>query len=254
LLRERDVILYRTADSYNLAGLGMRWVNELIDRHGRNGWCLDVDPDEAFVFPSCERGSLRQLVNYLSTRGYEAMSAVMLDMYPSAIGEAAGSDIGRIQAAYRFFDRRIYSYPHPICPYVEHYGGVRRRLFRGYQLMSKAPLVNGAAGVKYLLAEHRITPARMADVSGALLHYHLVAALQAEYRAAFNETAIWREVSGNSMERGRIEASLPGISGDSLLGEDSVEYQSSEQLFLLGIIQGATTLAPPSQSARADPK
>jgi hypothetical protein len=35
-------------------GLGMRWVNELIDRHGRRNRCLFVDADEALVFPGYE--------------------------------------------------------------------------------------------------------------------------------------------------------------------------------------------------------
>src|SRR5262249_44928532 len=48
---EPDVILYHTPDRYSLAGWGVRWINEVIDRHGRKNWCLYLDADEAFVFP-----------------------------------------------------------------------------------------------------------------------------------------------------------------------------------------------------------
>jgi hypothetical protein len=81
--------------------VGMRWVNELIDRHGRRNWCLFVDADEALVSPGYEDVILRQLIEYLNENGYEAMLARLLDMYPgnNPNREGAALWIGKGQQA-----------------------------------------------------------------------------------------------------------------------------------------------------------
>src|SRR5207248_6285689 len=111
---------------------------------------------------------------YLREHGYEAMLAPLLDMYPAKISldKAQGSVVDRV-SDYLFFDNQRYVYGHPICPYQEMFGGIRRRLFGMYNLSNKAPLIDGAAGVKFVLTSHRLTPAKIADVAGVLLHYHL---------------------------------------------------------------------------------
>jgi predicted Zn-dependent protease len=240
LLQQPDVILYQSSDRYSLAGDGMRWINELIERHGRNNWCIYVDADEALIFPGCETHDLHQLTEYLDRKRYEALLAPMLDMYPEKLDMGDADGPVDWQSSYVFFDSRLDSYEHHFSPYRELYGGIRRRLFDGYQLMNKAPLVNGAAGIRFLLSGHRITPAKVADVSGALLHYHLVYLLQAKYRSLVLEAIRQREFPSNATERVRSMELLPKIaSSGSLLGEDSVRYESSEQLVKLGVLHAS---------------
>ena len=239
LLDNRDIILYHTTDRYSMAGDGMRWINELISRYGRKNWCLYIDADEALVYPDCETSDLHELTNLLDHNGDEAMSALMLDMYPESV--ASISDAARSwQSSYVFFDNYFQSFGYPICPYRETRGGVRRRLFQGYQLLTKVPMINGAADIKFLLSCHRITPAKVSNISAALLHYHLVYLLQPEYQTLFHQAIESREYPNNALERVRSLELLPGILAKRpLLCEESVKFQTSEQLSDLGIITSA---------------
>ena len=232
LSKEPDVILYQTSDRYSLAGAGMRWINELIKRHGQGKWCLHVDADEALVIPGNQGRSLQHLTAYLDARGFDALPARMLDMYPAKLDDGTYADNWTTE--FRYFDNRFYSHAHPVCPYREVYGGIRRRLFAGYQIVSKVPLIKGSNGIRFLMSAHQTTPAKIADVSGVLLHYHLVYALADKYKPLFREAISHHEFPSNSLERLRSQELLSTIAtAGSLLGEDSVMFESSEQLVKL---------------------
>ena len=84
------------------------------------------------------------------------------------------------------------------------------------------------------------TPAKMADVTGVLLHYHLSYLLEAQYQPLFSEAIANREFSNNSLERLRCQDILPEVSSTgSFLGENSIRFQSSEQLVSLGLMQAS---------------
>jgi tetratricopeptide (TPR) repeat protein len=233
---EPDVILYHTPDRYSLAGWGVRWINEVIDRHGRENWCLYLDADEAFVFPDSETTSLKTLTHYLDTHGFEAVVAPMLDMYPAEMPSKEGS-LDELQSLYGYFDWPLYSQAGAVCPYLEFFGGIRRRLFAGFQLLTKVPLINGAAGIKFLMSTHRITPAKVADITGALLHYHLIGILQPEYQPLLNEAIANREFPSSSLERLRSRELLRKLEPlKSLRSKDAVHFESTAQLTGLGVL------------------
>jgi thioredoxin-like negative regulator of GroEL len=236
LLNAPDTIVYQTADSYNDSGAGMRWINELLDRHGRKNWCLYVDVDEAFVFPADDRLRLGDLTDYLSRNGDEAVVAPMLDMFPAAVPGSQPLADDTWTSSFIYFDKNVWSQGFHACPYHEQFGGVRRRLFGGFQLMNKVPLINGAAGVRFLLSSHRITPAKISHITAALLHYHLVYLLQPEFRSLFGEAIERREFTSNGLERLRSQEMFGKIAqADSLLDRDSVRFESGTQLAELGI-------------------
>jgi tetratricopeptide (TPR) repeat protein len=233
LLQDKpDVILYRTKDSYAASGFGMRWINELIEQHGANNWCLHVDADEAFVFPNCQSIGLRGLTEDLDRQGHECMLAPLIDLYPSRVPyDSTASDIRDIQSSYLFFDNQFEAFDIPICPYKEIYGGVRRRLMHGYQLLNKVPLINGAAGIRFLLSSHQTTPAQLADMRGALLHYHLVNLFEPQYKTLLTEAIERREFPSNSLERWRSREILRRLSPyESLLYERSVKFDTATNL------------------------
>lgn len=251
LLKSADVILYRTTDQYGLAGAGMRWINELIARHGRNNWCLHVDSDEAFVFPGDTTLGLRGLTGYLRWSGQEALFATMLDMYPpQPTRNTTQEDIQSLENSYNYFDADLHFYGHEMCPYREGFGGVRRRLFGGYQLINKVPLINGAAGIKFLLSSHRTTPAKLSDVTGVILHYHLINLLQPEFRPLLDEAIERRQFPSNALERLRSRNQLPKVlSSNSLVYDKSVQHHSEDQLLELGIVQAPKTYLEFSRAA-----
>src|SRR5258706_6575071 len=219
----------------------MRWINELVHRHGRDNWCLYVDADEALVFADCERIGLRGLADYLSAKGHEAVSATMLDMYPDAIASLGGLlDQMAVIARCGFFDNRFISQGYPMCPYNEILGGVRRRLLAGYTLMNKTPLIRGGSGIRFLLSSHRVTPARTSDVTAALLHYHLGYLFADDFRHLVQEEVDRRQHPSNAVERRRYLKALPEVAGrQSLLSQDSVRFESSRQLLELGVLRAS---------------
>jgi tetratricopeptide (TPR) repeat protein len=234
---ESDVLLYHTPDRYSLAGWGVRWINEVIDRHGRENWCLYLDADEAFVFPGSETTSVKALTQYLDANGSQAVIAPMLDMYPAEVAASAGN-LDELQSRYAYFDWPLYSQAGAVCPYVEFYGGIRRRLLAGFQLLTKVPLINGAAGIKFLMSTHRITPAKVADVTGALLHYHLVSILQPEYQALLNQAIDNREFPSSSLERLRSRELLRKLESlKDLRSKNAVRFESTQQLTELGVMR-----------------
>jgi tetratricopeptide (TPR) repeat protein len=255
LLNHCDVILYKTSDQYSRSGWGMRWINELIERYGKKNWCIFVDADEAFIYPEYENLNLHGLADYLGGNGYEAMPATMLDMYPAVLPSGdTQEDFERRKESYVFFDNQFHRYGFPICPYQEVHGGIRRRLFHGYQIMNKVPLINGAADVKFLVSSHLVTPCKLADIGGALLHYHLIYLLEPTLRSLARDEIERREHSSNASERLRIlEALPPAASTGALLGPDSVQFQSNTQLVDLGVMRASEGLLRHAES-RPRPK
>lgn len=239
LVHEPDVILYRTTDQYSISGSGMRWINEMIERHGQKNWCLHVDADEAFIFPRWGEIGLRGLVEYLDRRGYECMLGRLIDLYPENRQHGSSAEeMSQLQSPYVFFDNEFHVYDIPVCPYREIYGGVRRRLMGGYQMLNKVPLINGAAGIKFLLSSHRTTPASVADVNAALLHYHLIYLLEPRYQTVLAEAIERREFPSNSLERLRSRDLLQEFHpSETLLYEESTRYVSAEQLARIGILE-----------------
>lgn len=247
LLNCADVALYQTSDRYSVAGAGMRWVNELIDRHGRNNWCLHVDADEAFIYPNHERTSLPVFTERMRSLGDEAMLVSMLDMYPDNLKSTKSPKTA--EQTYRFFDNQFHMHGYPICPYCEITGGVRYRLFDGYQLLNKVPLIDGAAGIKFILSSHRITPARISSTSGALLHFHLSHVLQSEAKLLLDDAINRREFPSNALERLRSRVKLIELEKmSSLLCAESVAFVSSQQLTELGVIGDTSKLVRPDRN------
>jgi hypothetical protein len=240
LLAQPDVLLYRTEESFALAAYGMRWLNQLLERHGGRSWCLYVDADEALVYPGSEERDLRQLVRHLARARHEVMFAVMLDMFPARLDTAGAAD-GADGAAgptpgYDWFDPPRF-HPATICPYVEVSGGARERLFGRGVFLSKVPLVWGGAGIRYLM-NHRTTPGRVADVTGALLHHHLAYLLDERQRHRVQREAERGEHSDHAVDRAHCLALLPELGARAdLRGPASVRFESSRQLVELGILR-----------------
>lgn len=131
LAQQPDVHVFWTDGAFRGARGGTDWLNALLGRFGVGGWCVTVDVDELLRFPGSETTKLGALTSYLDSRGAQAMSCLLLDMYPGgAMGEsvyAAGDDL---LAAAPYFDSGPYKrFPFNQCPGFIIYGGVRERVF-----------------------------------------------------------------------------------------------------------------------------
>jgi tetratricopeptide (TPR) repeat protein len=171
LRAQPDVILYRAREDYRRSAAGTRWVNALIGRHGAGGWCLRVDADESFIYPGCETTPLDRLVDYLEHEDAEGVAAFMLDVFPERLFDANGNPASRADC--RFYDGDYLWSGRVRAPYLQPAGGIRSRLFRVQEYLHKIPLIKSSRAIH--LSVHDATALRLATVTGALLHYNLLA-------------------------------------------------------------------------------
>jgi tetratricopeptide (TPR) repeat protein len=170
LAAQPDVVVYRTRDHFREAMSGMRWINELIERHGRGGWRLFADADEAFIYPGWEQISLELLTKFLDRERAEGVAAFMLDVYP---GSPISAD-GRLpsHADCRHYDRDYTWIGHIRPPYVRPLGGVRVRLFGTQEYLHKVPLIKSDRTI--YIENHETPHLKLASITGVHLHYKLL--------------------------------------------------------------------------------
>ena len=88
----------------------------------------------------------------------------------------------RLKDQYRYYDisnldRPPYPWSEPSTPDIRlHWGGIRRTVFGTSNGLSKAAMVLMNGHVKPFVEWHHVIGARVADVSGVLLHYPFVSA------------------------------------------------------------------------------
>ncbi len=173
LQRAPDVHLFSTTDSFAAAGGGMRWVNHLIELHGRANWCVYVDADEQLILPDGVH-HLGEWTAQLEARGIDAAAGFMVDMVPerwSACDAYRPGDDPRTVS-----DRFVADYEMlgaVDCPWFDAVGGARRQLFGTTEKLRKVPLLRGGSGARYV-DSHSITAVPVAPLAVGLLHFKLL--------------------------------------------------------------------------------
>lgn len=173
-LREQDdVVLFRSSQPFAQTYAGVRWFNTLIERYGDECWCMYADVDEAIIFPNIETRGLRTLTDYMSTQGHQVFTGFMLDMVsPTLKSLTFSEDYTRFFDDYPFFENNYTSMPSETCPFHVTSGGVRRQ-FETMENLTKTPIIRGGIGIEFLQSSHKVSPAVVSDVSGAVLHFKL---------------------------------------------------------------------------------
>ena len=241
-----DTHLFHTAASFAESGAGMRWTNQLLDRHGSGAWCLTVDADEALVYPSCETAGLKSLTAYLDRCGVEAMAAPMLDLYAAETLERVAYTAGTsLIEAFPWFDATGYvRRDSNDFPFFRLHGGCRARVFHEHAaagpVLQKVPLIRWRPEIKYTSSKHTAFPCRLADVSGVLLHFKYLPEFAAQVRA---EVARGQHFMG-AKEYRAYQRRLDEGGELTLMGPPSCRYRDSAQLVALGLMQ-----APPAYMA-----
>lgn len=152
----------------------------LVGRFGGAGWVLCADIDELFEYPRRSSVPLPRFLRYLDARGFSAVRAHLLDLFPAG---PLGSDGASWRTEHRFYDlAEVERAPYPPVrsarndlaeaePFVLHGGA--RAAFGIRPLLTKHPLLRPSAGARWEHS-HYVTGARVADVSAVLLHYKFV--------------------------------------------------------------------------------
>ena len=131
LAEQPDVHVFRTTNRFHEARYGTDWLNALLAEYGIGCWCVTVDIDEMLVYPGSEQASLRTLTAYLDRNDYEALSCLLLDLYPSGpLKESSYHPGDDLLAAAPYFDPGPYRQMSiDLCPGVLVRGGMRERIF-----------------------------------------------------------------------------------------------------------------------------
>ena len=238
LLAQPDVHLFSTSGSFASSGFGMDWINGLLDAHGDGHWTLTVDADELLAYPGFESVALPRVCAHLDHLDAQGLFCMLLDMYADGplrdIGYRAGDSL---LAACPWFDPAPYRTVQAAAfPHVQLYGGVRERVF-GFSgavtpTLSKVPLVRWRAGMRFLLCTHALTPIRLAQMTGALLHFKF---LDDFHSRAMTEAARGEHFAGGLEYKlyAELLARNPAL---TLRDPNSVRLQDSRQLVEMGLM------------------
>ena len=273
LLNQPDVHVFRTEGRFREARGGTDWLNALLAEFGVGCWCVTVDIDELLYYPGSEHTPLPRLTAYLEEKGCEALSCLLLDLYPPGplrdCAYRAGDDL---VAAAPYFDIGPYQrLPMEHCPGWMIRGGVRERLFypecraRSVQtrvrnmyhrlllrlpvvrrknwvyarrptispLLTKVPLVRWDGRSRYLNVNHFVSPKTIAAETGVLLHFKF---LQDFHDRAMQEAARGEYYDG-AIEYLRYAERLSADPALTLVYEGSMRFDHSSQLVKLGLMQ-----------------
>lgn len=240
LQKQPDVHIFWTDESYAKNFSGVLWLNHLMEEYGNDAWCMYVDVDEAIVFPGIEQRNIRYLTEYMAQNGDEAFSGFMLDMF-SFENRVRHPSEGEVDFStdYPFFINKYYKNPALQCPFYQTRGGIRLELLNGYENQTKTPILRGGKGIKLLGSSHYISPAKISDVTGVLLHYKLTGDIAQSFEIDLTEN---RRIPAC---RNRYQKYLEALQYDTLESMRShpnlVLYQSSQQLESLGLIKAPTS-------------
>jgi glycosyltransferase involved in cell wall biosynthesis len=240
-LRHPGVTLLRTRASYKRFKRVMK--RYLVRRFGSRGWALCVDIDEFFDYPYRDRVPLSSLLRYLNERGYSALLAQMLDLFPA--GDLQDAEAISDIKQHRFYDladvRKISLYDgsqyrsHLVtasnAEIMRHYGGVRLAHFKADVCLTKHPLLRPNAGVR-LLTSHDISRASVADFSAVLLHYKFLGDFVGYARRVVEEGSFYN----NSQEYRSYLDAFDAHRALSLMTATTREYGGVEQLVNEGFL------------------
>jgi Glycosyl transferase family 2 len=187
----------------------------LAERSIRGGWCLDADIDEFFDFPFSDVINLQQFLAYLNQGRYTALITQLLDMFSdSPLSCLTNERKEDVKAVYRYYDisnitRTDYRTSAVTVKYGDaneladketalYWGGIRKTLYGNNCLLTKHSLFFPEAGIDLFPHIHFVNKARVADVSGVMLHYKLTS----------NAMAVARQNQNNFTENSKTYAAF----------------------------------------------
>lgn len=243
LLGQPDTHVFHAAGSYAASNYGVDWLNALLQRWGEKHWVVVVDADELLVYPGCETEPLPALARRLDARGHDALACFLLDMYADGPIRAARLAMGdSMLETCPYFDADGYDPvrrgPHAGVPAR---GGARRRLFwppgsahRGRPpYLPKFPLVRWSTGRAYRASTHEIAGVRPAPISGALLHFKLVADFAERCDVEIERGEHW----GGAAQYSAYAAGMQAQPDLSAMYQGSTRWRDSRQLVELGLLR-----------------
>jgi len=235
---ESDVTVLSTAAPYKThKDIMKRW---LVTRFGRGNWVLCVDVDELFDYPFRAAIGATDLLRYLNQRGFTALVAQMLDLFPrGAITDVSNTNWRTEHRCYNLSDVEKESYAAfynganevPAGDLELFRGGIRLSAFGAKPLLTKHPLLFPHPGLTYVNAHH-VGGACIADLTAVLLHYKYAGDFVDYVRDIVERESFWN----NSREYKQYLHAIEADPQLSLYSGTASELSSVEDLLERGFL------------------
>lgn len=237
LLKQPDVHLFWTKENHTLSGEGMVWYQHLIDTYLKGNWILVVDADELLVYPNCETRKLPELTAFLDKYDYEAMASFMLDLFPQNLEKqlSISPDISFIEQSPYFYNHYNFIY-HLDPPYFDVKGGIFYYLENLTPPLVKTPLIKTSKGIRYIQTHHRITPAKIAPITSAFLHFKFLGNFYERSKNIVSKKLLWGGGKAYSSYMRMFDNHIHHNFDFTKL-DKTTKYENSQQLINLGLIK-----------------
>lgn len=93
LLEQPDVVCFACDTEYKNSTFGVAWQQSLLAGFRSGLWSIVIDADEFLVFPGYKDRPITEFLDEQGTKGYDAITSFMLDMYPK--GPLSEFDVSR---------------------------------------------------------------------------------------------------------------------------------------------------------------
>lgn len=200
LLKQADVHLFTSKDSFSDAHGGLLWIDYLLKNYALNFWCLVADIDEFFCFDQSEVKTLQDLRNFLEAEKSSAFQVMLLDMYAKESLEKVDYQSGKN--------------PLEVCPYYDYdthragaflidgtekqthrrrVGGVRSRIFNFEPCLTKFSFFKFTSRVRLHRGCHRIWGVKLSRYQGLMLHFKFFSDFFEQMDCAVKEKNYWKD-------------------------------------------------------------
>jgi hypothetical protein len=241
-LQHKGVNVFKSTRSYKDHWY---WMEYLLQKYGRDHWCLVVDIDELFSFSHADTLSIRDLCIYLDQNNQTAVRSFLLDMYSGGQVENAGYQPGDnplevvghfdpdfTELEFMFPDRlRFRPYAFPIFS-----GGMRDRIFgksNPPSILSKVSLFKNVKGTYLSQGMHAINGARLSDLQGVVFHTKFLS----DFIQEVEEECQREQHYGNAFYYKQFQKTLREQPSLSFYHAGSVKYRDHQQLVELGLMK-----------------
>lgn len=234
--------LFHTSESYENHWY---WMEYLLEKYGKQHWCLVVDIDELFSFPCAEILGVKQLCQFLEKTNRTAIRALLLDMYSGqSVRDVAYNPGQNPLEVIPYFDAEYYEVT---FPYFDRYkwqyfssthfvGGMRERIFgksKPITSLNKFPLFKFLPGTYLGQGMHAINGAAISDLQAVVFHTKFLgdciqeAQEESVREQHFNKASYYKDFD-------KRFCATPNL---CLAFSNSVRFQNSAQLIELNLMK-----------------
>ena len=256
-LEQENVHVFETKENYQNHWF---WMEYLLETYGKGHWCVVVDIDELFSYPSAEHLSLRELRSFLESKNESAIRTFLLDMYSDqsvvATKYRAGNnplsvvncfDKDYVNLKFLFYDRiRWQTYTFDTFT-----GGMRDRVFgrsNPPSILSKVPFFKNTEGTYLSQGMHAINGATLSEVQGVVFHTKFLS----DFITEVEEECQREQHDGNAFYYKIFHQKLKETPDIQFYHEGSAKLEGLQQLVELGLMKTTPEFEAFAQSVLAE--